>query len=230
MDFKRQQKESIWLNRLRFLAALAALHLSVPFALTEDWSSESGKEHRPAEQENRIIKWCSEDGSRVRYASANLTIKGFQPCGTLAATKTCDAVGNRIISKDGARPRDHRDCDLGPRILVIRQAPEDEIDLSGLDAKRKQGEPLTPEEQRSLEKELKIAEKKQAAYDPAKQVEDILRVMLSGYMSGGQPLSQEDARAKKQLKAELERTDPGTRKLLENFLNVNYWKKVLGTP
>ena len=84
----------------------------------------------PSSAENRIIKWCAEKGTHTRYASANIQLKGYSPCGEVKTAMSCDAVGNRMISPTGTVPYGHRDCSLGKRLVVIRhdetpQSPDD---------------------------------------------------------------------------------------------------------
>lgn len=69
---------------------------------------------------NDIVKWCEEDGEGVRYASANIDLKGYDKCGELKAQKTCDASGQRFISPSSTAPHGYLDCEIGPRIYVRR--------------------------------------------------------------------------------------------------------------
>lgn len=71
---------------------------------------------------NDIIKWCEDDGDGVRYASANIAIKGYSRCGGLKASKTCDATGNRFFSPGPSKdsPHGYLDCSIGPRIEIER--------------------------------------------------------------------------------------------------------------
>ena len=50
---------------------------------------------------DKIIKWCADEGTHVRYASANIQLKGYTPCGQLSASRRCDDNGRRFISAGG---------------------------------------------------------------------------------------------------------------------------------
>lgn len=88
----------------------------------DEWSID-GTQYPPTPPENRIIRWCSADGTKERFASANIQLKGYEPCGQLRARATCDAAGTKLFSNDPNVPYDHRDCAAGPRIMVISHNP-----------------------------------------------------------------------------------------------------------
>lgn len=101
---------------LPFLLVLLASSL----AHADDWDTNTGQDLPPIPEENRIIKWCKKDGNGVRYASANLEIPGYEPCGKLEVEMTCDAGGGRHIGSAVAGQYGNRDCALGPRIIIQR--------------------------------------------------------------------------------------------------------------
>lgn len=72
------------------------------------------------EPENAIIKWCSDrDSSRVRYASANIDLAGWSPCGEVKTLAYCDASGGRrYLLPDAEVPYGYRPCSEGSRIYV----------------------------------------------------------------------------------------------------------------
>ncbi len=120
----------------------------------------------PSSAENRIIKWCAESGTHTRYASANIQLKGYAPCGEVkTAVRTCDAVGNRMISPGGEVPYGYRDCSLGKRLVVIRHDPLDPPnDDRG----------LSSAEQHALNREFKQIQKDQEKQE-AKDIEAAMR-------------------------------------------------------
>ncbi len=64
----------------------------------ENWSF-NDKQNLPAQKdENRIIKWCDkETGKKTRYASANIELAGYKPCGAIKSIDVCDANGNKFL-------------------------------------------------------------------------------------------------------------------------------------
>src|SRR5262249_32183905 len=148
-------------------------------ALAEEWSADGVGEYPPDAPADRIIKWCSADGSRVRYASANLKIRGFEPCGKLQTTATCDASGTRLISKDDNRPEGHLDCSVGPRIMIVNRGSAETVDQSNMVQSTEEIAPLDPDEQASLGREMKNAEKAQAR-DPLIQMQLLTTGLLQG--------------------------------------------------
>lgn len=209
--------------------ALLVMAVTASVTLADEWSQVDGKEHSPDSAPNRIIKWCSEDGTKTRYASANLQIKNFKPCGVLNIEKSCDASGNRLISNTSDRPRDHRDCDLGPRIMVIRHGEDDIIDASNLAKPSSTPAALTPEEQQALKEELEKASKAQAQYDPLAQLQQFFGIMMRSTNGEASAKDRKELeQAKKQLNQALPQMDPVTRRAVQQFLDVSYWKKVFG--
>lgn len=138
------------------------------------WSQNGVAEHEATSKENRIIKWCKPDGSKARFASANLKIKGYEPCGKLEAVSSCDAVGNRLISKNSKRPIDHKDCGTGPRIVVISHSQPD-------DGQSGDVEPMTAAENRQLTAEMRAAEKQQEN-DPEIQLQKAVNQLLTNLL------------------------------------------------
>lgn len=96
----------------------------------DDWDMNTGQDLPPVPEENRIIKWCKKDGAGVRYASANLEIPGYEPCGKLEVEMTCDAGGGRHIGSAVAGQYGNRDCALGPRIFIERTDSAEPQDLN----------------------------------------------------------------------------------------------------
>lgn len=191
----------------------------------EQWSEDATREHRPEAAENRIIRWCSDDGSHQRYASANLNIAGYRPCGELAIPVACDPGGKRMITKE-PMPAAYRDCSVGPRIVVERtDGPpiEEEPSEIGASASDSSGEPVSPlstREKSNLKKELGAAERAQEQ-DLGIQLEKSLDLLLKSLLGaqasngGGAGLGMFD---EKQLEEMMRYVDPKDRKELKKLL------------
>ena len=124
---------------LFFLLFSASAYAGFSPASAEDWTSNQGRVLPPTSAENRIVKWCEKDGDKVRYASANLEIKGFAPCGTVATAANCDATGNRYIGPATGAPHGYLDCNNGQRIYIERDGKE--LALSSPSAKESKARP-----------------------------------------------------------------------------------------
>ena len=206
--------KSISLLLLLVITSLPERALSEAQALDE-WSTEAKKQHAPENPRNRIIKWCSLDGTKSRWASANLEIKGYEPCGTLQAATTCDAGGNRMIGKTDERPYTHRDCGVGERIVIIRHDPPDTDTGNTLAdyAEEALGKPelaLSAEESRKLEREIKDAEK---------ELEGSLDYQLQKI--GDQLLQQFLSPTGSKKKTKLSQKD---QEVLDKFSDPNFWQ------
>lgn len=141
--------------------------LSTAVAADEEWSLD-GQQYPPTPPENRIIRWCSADGAKERFASANIRLDGYEPCGQLRAHATCDAAGTKLFSNDPNVPYDHKDCAAGPRIMVISHNPP------------VQPAPMNEPEigKASFQREFKQLQKKQEE-DAKKELHTIVEAALS---------------------------------------------------
>ena len=169
------RKTSYLISTAVFLLASAA----PASAEGEVWSLEASKEHPGIDSENRIIRWCSDDQTKSRYASANIQLKGYQPCGELNIPVNCDPSGQRLISKDANLPYAYKDCGVGPRIQMRRSAHE-EIHSETPDTSV---DPLSSREKSDLAKDVKGIEQAQG-----QDLEMQLQKMLDGIM--GQMINQ----------------------------------------
>lgn len=155
------------LHQLRSL--LAALTISVALHAPQAHAQDSFALNRPAlppsSAENRIIKWCADRGTHTRYASANIQLRGYTPCGEVKTAMSCDSVGNRMISPSGAVPYGHRDCALGKRLVVIRH---DEVAPSPDDRG------FSSAEQHAMNREFKQLQRDQEKQE-AKEIEAAMR-------------------------------------------------------
>ncbi|MCB0325233.1 MAG: hypothetical protein KDD69_16735 [Bdellovibrionales bacterium] len=198
----------------RFLLILTPLLLLVlsATAVADQWSLDGEQEHPPAQDRNRIIKWCSEDGTKTRFASANIKLKGYSPCGTLKANATCDAGGTRIIGKADERPTGHRDCAIGPRILIINHSEEDTIDRTHAADNPEDITAMSSSEEAAMKRELEAAERQQAN-DPALQLQKFADLLLQQMLTGT-PGKQNP----RELDKMLQHVDPKTRESLKQLL------------
>ena len=154
-------------NRLALgLIAVALFATLAPQSATADDSFALNRPALPpSSAENRIIKWCADVGTHVRYASANIQLKNYSPCGEVKTAMSCDAVGNRMISPGGDVPYGHRDCSLGKRLVVIRHDPVEPTSPTG---------GLSSNEQHALNREFKQLQRDQEKQE-AKQIEAAMR-------------------------------------------------------
>lgn len=197
---------------------LPCLAVSMLFLATEafgdQWSLSSELEHPPVRAENRIIKWCDEESGHERWASANIKLKGYTPCGKLASVSTCDASGKRMIAgNEVARPNDHRDCGIGPRILIVNHDEEDTIDTSHAATDPADISPLSSKERQDLKREFSEAKKLQSN-DPMMQMQKMADMLLQQLLGG----SARSAKGSKQLDHMLKNVDPKTRDSIKQLL------------
>lgn len=155
------------------------------FARAEDgWGVDPKKEHPPVSSQNRIIRWCANEGSKERFASANLAVEGFHPCGELNTPVSCDPVGKRLIGKNGQPPEIYKDCSVGPRIVVHR---EDGVRIGSAALQGENPEPISGIEQAALQRDVKNAAKDQASNTQAqleRMVDGILQSLLTAQAQG----------------------------------------------
>jgi hypothetical protein len=149
---------------------------------SEHWTTDVKNEHPAPSVENRIIRWCSDSNSAERYASANIDIAGFHPCGEIKTAVTCDPSGRRMISKNNtAVPYAFKDCDIGERISVVRTdgwLPE-KVNAAEPTAAVP---PLSADERRNLTHDVKRVEQGQSE-DLEIQLQKIMDTLLSGMLS-----------------------------------------------
>lgn len=178
----------------------------------EQWSLAEDREHAPAAQRNRIIKWCKLDGSHERYASANIRLKGYEPCGTISVPVTCDASGKRMIGTDKDRPRGHRDCGIGPRITIFNYSDHDTIDRSGQAQSPEEITAMSSTEQEEMARELDAAAK-----DYGKEFEQAVTTLLKELLPV-MPRPASRGKTPRNLEESLRMLDRDTRKSLEELL------------
>ena len=206
------------------------LVLTTPVALSDEWSQGETEELPARSPENRIIKWCQKDGSHQRYASANLRLKGYEPCGKLKAFMTCDAGGNRMFGSDENRPKGHLDCGIGPRIMIINYDEDDVVDKSAMASSTDQIKELSTAERKNMKDELARLKKQQqmAPQEAAAQLQaviDALTKYLAAQQGGGLAGARAGAGKKKgarelekELTKILEGLDPQTKKRVKRVL------------
>ncbi len=200
-------------TRLSLLTMALFFCLATP-CLAEQWSLSAELEHPPARPENRIIKWCNEESGHERWASANIKLQGYQPCGKLSSVSTCDAGGKRMIAgNDAARPNDHRDCGVGPRILIINHDESDTIDTSHVASDPADVTPLSSKERQDLKRDFAQAQNLQDK-DPMMQMQKMADMFLQQLLGG----SARDPKGSKQLDQMLKHVDPKTRDSIKQLL------------
>lgn len=165
--------------RARYFLALVFSKLffvAFAFAQNDSWAVEREREFPPTEQENRILKWCKVDSpsAPARYASANIELKGYAPCGELNSEVTCDAVGNRMLGKM-TRPYDHKSCSVGPRISIFKGSVASFFEKP----EETSSEKLNPGEERKLKKEIN-----KASVDQQKKEQQELTQFLNTVLGG----------------------------------------------
>ncbi len=204
----------------RKLLLISYFFLSASLAHAEErWSSDRSKEHPPASSENRIIKWCRDDGKHERFASANLDIKGYKPCGELQVPVNCDPAGQRMISKTGKPPEAYKDCGVGPRIVVKRTdggTIEGDVSADSPDA-------LTSRERADLNREMKHAEKEQEKsleIQMGKALDNMVKAIMgaNGMLGGSSAAPQLSDR---QVQEMLRYVDPQSQPELKRLLQPN---------
>jgi len=80
---------------LKIVSIILILNLN---AWADNWSFNNKKNLPAQKDENRIIKWCDkETGKKTRYASANVELAGYKPCGAIKSIDVCDANGNKFL-------------------------------------------------------------------------------------------------------------------------------------
>ncbi len=164
-----------------FLVCGAPARRVVADDVTDAWTVDISKQHPPLGQENRIIKWCADDSDGVRYASANIELKGYHPCGELHTTMQCDPSGARMINPPGDFPPAYRDCSIGPRIKVTRHDPLPEPADTNVDATElAQGAGLSADEQRRLKREFAAAQA-DAEKREEREMQEAMRAIFSAF-------------------------------------------------
>ncbi len=83
-----------------FVKIISTILFLAPLSHADNWSINEKKALPAQRDENRIIKWCDkETGKKVRYASANIGLDGYEPCGAIKTVDVCDANGNKFLGK-----------------------------------------------------------------------------------------------------------------------------------
>ncbi|MFN8392190.1 MAG: hypothetical protein U0136_17995 [Bdellovibrionota bacterium] len=176
------------------------LYTSVAFALSllvweapsqciaesEQWTEQASNQHPAVGAHNRIIRWCSSEGKPERFASANISLKGYQPCGELQTPISCDPSGRRYISKDANTPYAYKDCGT-ERIHMPRRKdlPFDEHGnpIGDVAQQANGADPLSTNEAASLRRDVKKIEAAQSQ-DLDMQIEKMLSSMMNQMISG----------------------------------------------
>lgn len=94
-----------------------------------------GSKENPIYTENKnlnpskVEKWCNDSSSEVRYVTAGIHPKGYEPCGEVQVETFCDALGNKIISRPGeiTPPHGYKSCDNPPEITMMKDGMEVDI-------------------------------------------------------------------------------------------------------
>jgi len=123
------------MQRIRYSSVVLGVLLAYgpAFAQTELTSGSS----------NKIIKWCGKDKNDVRFSSANLKVKGYEPCGEPEVRVSCDPAGNKFYSQGEGSPHSYQDCGVGPRIVIngeVWRGEDPEKVFTKLKAKNKANE------------------------------------------------------------------------------------------
>jgi len=188
----------------------------------ENWTSDSDKQSPAPRNEDRIIRWCSSDGKAVRFASANIEIQGYQPCGELNVPINCDAGGTRIIGKTDKLPYSYKACSGTPRIRI----ENDGETVSGATGQNgPDGQPLDAREKMDLASDLHQVEQNQK--DQADiQIQKLLEGVLGQLLNQVPPQQQKSGSRKGKLgKGEIDtfiryvdpQQQPKLRQVLENY-------------
>ncbi|MDD2943248.1 MAG: hypothetical protein PHC51_09820 [bacterium] len=109
------------IHTISFLCiAIVCFPVFVVEAETDSFNVQRSSGYTGEEPENAIIKWCSDrDSTKIRYASANIDLAGWSPCGEIETLAYCDASGGRrYFSPESEVPHGYRLCSEGPRIYV----------------------------------------------------------------------------------------------------------------
>ena len=207
----------------------ATLGLTAANSHAQDWSA--GQKDLPATgAENRIIKWCESNGTAIRYSSANITVKGFEPCGTLSAQTSCDPAGAKFISRSSETPYSYRDCAVGPRLFVKGEKGE-----FGTEREKKRshmadysgGVPLSPlsvREKRSLEKEIRRISGQNSPDQMLLELESAMsKIICRKLGQKKESLSQEQL--ENQLRSMLHALGPGPRQALKSILGEDLYRQ-----
>lgn len=180
--------------------------------LADNWGL-NDKNELPAESsENRIIKWCSDtDENNSRYASANIKVSGFHPCGLIVSSDVCDGENNKILGT--------------PKSGIFKQCSPSQ---SREEKKTKTNQGLSYTELKELKAAMKKAAKKQNS-DPEIQLQILTDQLLAYFMGEDkdkklQNLSNPEELKKltqsfvEKLEQALPMLDPQSKKLIEPLL------------
>lgn len=176
---------------MRVIALILFLLIASPAFADESWTDEVGKEGPAPQNENRIIRWCSTDGTHQRFASANIEINGYQPCGEINVPVSCDPSGKRYIGKSGNEPYAYKSCAKGPRIVMPAQSEDEEEseEVRELDTALSETAPtpLNSKEKMDLASDLRQVEQNQSS-DVEMQLQKVLDGMLGQLLSQAGPM------------------------------------------
>lgn len=162
---------SIWA-----LILFSAIGAQAETESAEQWTEDSSKQHPPEAAANRIIKWCADKGSKERFASSNLELKGYHPCGELKTEVACDPSGKRMIAKNPADfPYAYKDCSSQPRI-ILKNYPE-KVEVGSMPTA--EPEPMNASEQAELRSSLEELKHRQDG-SPEVQLEQAMNQLLLG--------------------------------------------------
>ncbi len=207
---------------------LALILILSPFyclaARAEEWSPEK-PHYAPTEASNRIIKWCEINGEKVRYSSANIALEGYEPCGQLAAQKSCDPIGKRYITKGGDSPYSYRDCAVGPRIFIQRHGSDSNLVSADKFSKEPQVSPLSPEEEKNLKTEIEKLAKNQREQNPILVLEQIIMPLLTHKQ--GPPSDADLKQIEKNTRILLKSLDPQTKQLVKQILGPDLFDQFI---
>jgi len=217
---------------------LSLLLLSPRTGFADEWSVDEATQLPPTAPENRIIKWCQLEGDGVRYASSNLNIPGYKPCGKLAVTMNCDSTGRRYIGEEISSGYTYRDCSVGPRITIERTDGE-QIEAESFandDVKPGDPDPMSTDERTDMENDLAKIEQQQQKQTQQELM--MIQQLLFGGMFNPNPQKKSKRRKKRfsksemrkqkrELKKQLKSMDPATKKTLEAMLGVKKLEDII---
>ncbi len=134
----------------------------------------------------------------------------------------------------GDRPAVHKDCGVGPRIVIINHDSADTVETDNLARTPEDIKPLSSKERSELSRALKENQRKQNQ-QYVDQMREVTKLLMSGLLGvDSSPYTfnntkrrkskyerrREQRKAKKQLRQMLQQLDPASRKALEAMLNT----------
>jgi len=216
-----------------YLLSSLLLLVPTPALAADQWSYQEHTQDDPTPPRDRIIKWCNDSG-QVRYASANIKLKEYKPCGKIDTTATCDPSGNRFIGgNDSKKPYTYKNCNIGKRIEITNYKREDTDTPEGVTTSSPNDpiKPLSPSEEEQLRKDMKKAKQQHSHNDPTAQVQQLIQGLMGNLLDPNSnkgstrnlKSKRKPSRGQQQqmVKGLLDQLDPKSRQAVEQFMNRN---------